>query len=330
MTVRRAAHRATAAYGVCLALRDDPSDAGLAARTKLSTKRAHRDQFKMALDQMQAAVAQLPRQATRRRLRRAANCATRMSRSAKPSDATASNLPRNPGEKTNRREAQRPHPLQRGLLACVDWAPRSRRFSWRTMPGCHHVWVDETRPRNQGASLTAWELNSTACRIPSSSITRAAISCSTAGRSCHVGTTAPPRRAMLPQDRHLPQGARRARQRRAVLRRAAEFHHRLDDPRRPQGNPIENGARRKSRTTRQNGGRALAEIQVTPDGSPAGNYGFDVTRAPCHALITRRASVPRAKRLEGIVRKITIHWPQRTQRRKRRSLRNPFSNNPSS
>ena len=22
-----------------------------------------------------------------------------------------------------------------------------------------HVWVDETRPRNQGASLTAWELN---------------------------------------------------------------------------------------------------------------------------------------------------------------------------
>ena len=22
-----------------------------------------------------------------------------------------------------------------------------------------HVWVDETRPRNQGARLTAWELN---------------------------------------------------------------------------------------------------------------------------------------------------------------------------
>ena len=28
-----------------------------------------------------------------------------------------------------------------------------------------HVWVDETRPRNQGASLTAWELAITACRI---------------------------------------------------------------------------------------------------------------------------------------------------------------------
>ena len=48
-----------------------------------------------------------------------------------------------------------------GWLATVDWGtalapvylgPRS--------PACSvHVWVDETRPRNQGASLTAWELS---------------------------------------------------------------------------------------------------------------------------------------------------------------------------
>ena len=38
-----------------------------------------------------------------------------------------------------------------------------------------HVWVDETRPRNQGARLTAWELGrARACPTPSSSTTPAA------------------------------------------------------------------------------------------------------------------------------------------------------------
>ena len=38
-------------------------------------------------------------------------------------------------------------------------APRPRRSTWRTTRAFRvHVWVDETRPRNQGASLTAWEL----------------------------------------------------------------------------------------------------------------------------------------------------------------------------
>ncbi len=46
-----------------------------------------------------------------------------------------------------------------GWLATVDWgtatAPIYLAFE-RGVP--IHVWVDETRPRNQGASLTAWEL----------------------------------------------------------------------------------------------------------------------------------------------------------------------------
>jgi methylthioribose-1-phosphate isomerase len=46
-----------------------------------------------------------------------------------------------------------------GWLATVDWgtalAPVYRAFD-DGIP--LHVWVDETRPRNQGASLTAWEL----------------------------------------------------------------------------------------------------------------------------------------------------------------------------
>lgn len=46
-----------------------------------------------------------------------------------------------------------------GWLACIDWgtatAPIYKAFH-RQIP--IHVWVDETRPRNQGARLTAWEL----------------------------------------------------------------------------------------------------------------------------------------------------------------------------
>ncbi|MEI6680434.1 MAG: S-methyl-5-thioribose-1-phosphate isomerase [Mariniphaga sp.] len=47
-----------------------------------------------------------------------------------------------------------------GWLACIDWgtatAPIYKAFQ-KGIPV--HVWVDETRPRNQGARLTAWELS---------------------------------------------------------------------------------------------------------------------------------------------------------------------------
>jgi len=47
-----------------------------------------------------------------------------------------------------------------GWLACIDWgtatAPIYKAFH-KKIPV--HVWVDETRPRNQGARLTAWELS---------------------------------------------------------------------------------------------------------------------------------------------------------------------------
>jgi len=47
-----------------------------------------------------------------------------------------------------------------GWLACIDWgtatAPIYKAFQ-KQIP--IHVWVDETRPRNQGARLTAWELS---------------------------------------------------------------------------------------------------------------------------------------------------------------------------
>lgn len=47
-----------------------------------------------------------------------------------------------------------------GWLACVQWGTATAPIYKAHLAGIKvHVWVDETRPRNQGARLTAWELN---------------------------------------------------------------------------------------------------------------------------------------------------------------------------
>jgi methylthioribose-1-phosphate isomerase len=46
-----------------------------------------------------------------------------------------------------------------GWLACVEWGTATAPIYKAHLKGIPiHVWVDETRPRNQGARLTAWEL----------------------------------------------------------------------------------------------------------------------------------------------------------------------------
>jgi methylthioribose-1-phosphate isomerase len=67
-------------------------------------------------------------------------------------------------EEISRRKAGQPVNIlthcNAGWLACIDWgtatAPIYKAFH-KNIP--IHVWVDETRPRNQGARLTAWELS---------------------------------------------------------------------------------------------------------------------------------------------------------------------------
>jgi methylthioribose-1-phosphate isomerase len=61
--------------------------------------------------------------------------------------------------------ARRPGPVNvlthcnAGWLATVDWGTATSALYQAHAAGLPlHVWVDETRPRNQGASLTAWEL----------------------------------------------------------------------------------------------------------------------------------------------------------------------------
>ena len=117
-----------------------------------------------------------------------------------------------------------------GWLATVDWGTATAPIYMAHDKGMPiHVWVDETRPRNQGASLTAWELGQ-------HGVPHTVIADNTGGHLMQhgmvdlviVGTdrvTAQRRR--LQQDRHLSEGARRARQRRAVLCGAAVADHRL-------------------------------------------------------------------------------------------------------
>ncbi|MEO1654215.1 MAG: S-methyl-5-thioribose-1-phosphate isomerase [Bacteroidota bacterium] len=46
-----------------------------------------------------------------------------------------------------------------GMLGCIEWGTATAPIYLAHQKGIKvHVWVDETRPRNQGASLTTWEL----------------------------------------------------------------------------------------------------------------------------------------------------------------------------
>ena len=164
MTVRGAPLiGATAAYGICLALCDDPSDASLAAAYQtLHKTRPTAINLKWALDQMQAVVGQLP---PAKRLEAAWQRAAELcDEDAEVCEAIGRNglaifrevLAKKPaGSKLN----VLTH-CNAGWLACVDWGTALAPIFMAHDAGLPiHVWVDETRPRNQGASLTAWELN---------------------------------------------------------------------------------------------------------------------------------------------------------------------------
>jgi methylthioribose-1-phosphate isomerase len=152
---------ATAAYGMALAMRDDRSDAGIdrAYQTLLGT-RPTAINLKWALDEMRAMLRRLPPSV------RAEAAYARADDIAEQDIAinqgiAAHGLPlieaiaaRRPGMPVN----VLTH-CNAGWLATVDWGTATAPIYLAHEHGMAvHVWVDETRPRNQGASLTAWEL----------------------------------------------------------------------------------------------------------------------------------------------------------------------------
>ena len=153
---------ATAAYGMSLALREDASDEGLehAYETLLAT-RPTAINLKWALDEMVAVVRNRPRsERAAAAYRRAAEISeqdiainTGIARSGLPLiEAVASR--KKPGERVN----VLTH-CNAGWLAAVDVGTATAPIYMAHDKGLPiHVFADETRPRNQGASLTAWEL----------------------------------------------------------------------------------------------------------------------------------------------------------------------------
>lgn len=153
---------ATAAYGVCLALREDASDDALdRAYTELLKTRPTAINLKWALDDMRNYLRNRPHED---RVKAA------YERAAKICDddvETCRRIGENAAKIIKEIAASKPanEPVNilthcnAGWLATVDWGTALAPIYMAHDAGVPvHVWVDETRPRNQGASLTAYEL----------------------------------------------------------------------------------------------------------------------------------------------------------------------------
>jgi methylthioribose-1-phosphate isomerase len=153
---------ATAAYGLWLALRSDPSDSSLReAGERLLATRPTAVNLRWAIDRMTAWLRPLPP---------SERAAAALARAAEICDEDvainrgigAAGLPviraiaarKPPGAPVNILTH-----CNAGWLATVDVGTATAPIYAAHDEGVPvHVWVDETRPRNQGASLTAWEL----------------------------------------------------------------------------------------------------------------------------------------------------------------------------
>ena len=153
---------AAAAYGICLALRADSSDEALErAYGALLAARPTAINLKWALDEMLAAVRNRPREhRVSHAYRRAAEICDE---DVAINQAIGGHGARLIGAVAAARKAGEPVQVlthcNAGWLATVDFGTALAPIYVAHDDGVPvHVWVDETRPRNQGASLTAWEL----------------------------------------------------------------------------------------------------------------------------------------------------------------------------
>jgi methylthioribose-1-phosphate isomerase len=151
----------TAAYGVALAMRDDPSDANLdAAITDLAAQRPTAVNLRWALDEMRTVLASLP-EADRARaaFKHAAKLATDDVEMCRKIGVHGLEIIRDIAAKKPGKPVNILTHCNAGWLACIDWGTATSAIYQAHAAGIPvHVWVDETRPRNQGASLTAFEL----------------------------------------------------------------------------------------------------------------------------------------------------------------------------
>jgi methylthioribose-1-phosphate isomerase len=152
---------ATAAYGVWLALREDASDEALErAYAALIATRPTAINLKWALDEMMAVVRNKPRgERLAAALQRASEIADEDVAINQAIGRHGLKLIEEIAAKKNGERVNLLTHCNAGWLATVDWGTATAPIYMAHDKGLPvHVFADETRPRNQGASLTAWEL----------------------------------------------------------------------------------------------------------------------------------------------------------------------------
>ncbi len=151
---------ATAAYGVAIAMRADASDAGLArAHDVLIETRPTAVNLRWALEEMAAFLGPVAPED------RAAAAMERAGQIADEDVAINAAIGEHGLTVIRQIAARKGGPVNilthcnAGWLATVDWGTATAPIYKAHQAGIPlHVWVDETRPRNQGAHLTAWEM----------------------------------------------------------------------------------------------------------------------------------------------------------------------------
>ncbi|GDX74764.1 methylthioribose-1-phosphate isomerase [Cyanobium sp.] len=153
------------AYGLMLALQQDPTDRALAvAFERLNDTRPTAVNLRWALERVRQRVASLPE--SQRAEAAQAEAGAIAEEDVAMCEAIGDHGLRLFQELAAARPAQRQNRpfnvlthCNAGWLATVDWGTALAPIYKAHRSGMAiHVWVDETRPRNQGASLTAFEL----------------------------------------------------------------------------------------------------------------------------------------------------------------------------
>jgi methylthioribose-1-phosphate isomerase len=287
---------ATAAYGMALAMRADPSDAALdQAHKALMSTRPTAINLKWALDAMRSMLRSLPPSG------RTAAAYARAGEIAEQDIAINKGIGRHglglieaiaarkqPGEPVNLLTH-----CNAGWLATVDWGTATAPVYLAHDRGVAvHVWVDETRPRNQGASLTAWELGH-------HGVPHTVISDNTGGHLMQHGMVD---LVITGTDRVTAEGDVCNKIGTYLKALAAHdngvpFYVALPSPTIDfsiaegiRGIPIEQrGPEEVTHMTGRTADGRIETVRIVPDGSPVANYAFDVTPARLvTGLITER------------------------------------------